>query len=50
MTQEHMRNKNYDNEYYNHVPTIEEITNIIQEKKNNKSTTDIKNEMLKKPG
>ena len=49
-TMEHMLNNNYDNEYYNLVPTIQEIAEIIHEKKNNKSTTDIKNEMLKRPG
>ena len=35
---------------YNREPSIEEITEIINCKKNGKSTPDIKNEMLKKPG
>ena len=41
---------NYEYSYYNSVPSINEINGIIEQKKNNKSTTDIKNEMLKKPG
>ena len=32
------------------TPTRQEIVNIIKEKKNNKSTPDFKNEMLKRPG
>ena len=39
----------YDNDSYNELPTFEEVHQIIQEKKNGKSTTDIKNEMLKRP-
>ena len=39
----------YDHADYNQLPTIEEVHQIIQEKKNGKSTTDIKNEMLKRP-
>ena len=34
----------------NQPPTIHEITEIINAKKNGKSMTDIKNEMLKRPG
>ena len=41
---------NYENEYYNSVPTFDEIIRIIEQKQNGKSTTDIKNEMLKRPG
>ena len=48
--QSYMVNKEYDNDNYNQLPSIEEIHEIIQEKKNGKSTTDIKNEMLKRPG
>ena len=40
----------HENEYYNTVPTFDEINRIIELKKNGKSTTDIKNEMLKRPG
>ena len=40
----------HENSYYNSVPSMEEIIRIIENKKNGKSTTDIKNEMLKKPG
>ena len=43
-------NKQYDNDYYNREPTIEEIEQIIRNKKNGKSAPDIKNEMIKKPG
>ena len=35
---------------HNKVPELEEITEIILNKKNGKSTPDLKNEMLKKPG
>ena len=40
----------YDHLDYNQPPTEIEIHNIIAGKSNNKSSTDIKNEMLKKPG
>ena len=44
--------KDFDHEdiYYNRLPSFDEITRIIEQKKNGKSTTNIKNEMLKKPG
>ena len=48
--QNYLTNTDYDDEYYNQLPSMEEINEIIQEKKNGKSTTDIKNEMLKRPG
>ena len=35
---------------YNKAPTKQEISNIIIREKNHKSTPDIKNEMLKRPG
>ena len=40
----------HDQDSYNVIPTFEEVHQIIQEKKNGKSTTDVKNEMLKRPG
>ena len=40
----------FDNLDYNSIPTKTEIKTIINLKKNNKSTPDIKNEMLKIPG
>ena len=40
----------YDELDYNQPPTREEIKTIIEEKKNNKSTSDIPNEMIKRPG
>ena len=40
----------YDQLHYNLPPTKDEIRQIINEKKNGKSTPDIKNEMLKNPG
>ena len=40
----------HENLYINSVPTIRQVTDVIQQKKNKKSTTDIKNEMLKRPG
>ena len=47
---EHSNNFDHEDMYYNRVPTIREISRIIEEKKNGKSTTDVKNEMLKNPG
>ena len=35
---------------YNLLPTVSEVTEAIDNKSNGKSTTDIKNEMLKRPG
>ena len=46
----YMTNQEYENEYYNAMPSFREINEIIEQKKNGKSTTDIKNEMLKRPG
>ena len=40
----------YENLRYNKTPTRQEIGDIITKKKNNKSTPDIKNEMLKRTG
>ena len=47
---QYLTDTTYDNASYNKTPTIEEIHNIIQNKKNGKSTTDLKNEILKIPG
>ena len=38
---------NYDSEWYNKCPTESEIIHIIENKKNNKASTGIKNEMIK---
>ena len=48
--QTYLHDFTFDNDDYNLPPTYEEVHQIIQEKKNGKSTTDIKNEMLKRPG
>ena len=48
--QENIQNYKYDDLPYNLPPTREEIRQILDEKKNGKSTPDIKNEMLKRPG
>ena len=40
----------YDHLLYNEVPSIQEIEQVIENKKNNKSTTDLPNEMLKRGG
>ena len=49
-TTSYLTNLDYEDEYYNAMPSINEINRIIEQKKNGKSTTDIKNEMLKRPG
>ena len=46
----YLTNYEHENEYYNTRPSFQEIGRIIEQKKNGKSTTDIKNEMLKRPG
>ena len=43
-------NHDDDDAPYNRIPTIDEISEIVQQKKNGKSTPDLKNEMLKRPG
>ena len=40
----------YDHLPYNEVPSIQEVEQVIENKKNNKSTTDLPNEMLKRGG
>ena len=47
---QNMSDMQYDNEYYNQEPSLEEIINIIKDKKNGKSAPDFKNEMLKRTG
>ena len=37
----------YDTEWYNEVPTEIEVKTIIENKKNNKASTDLKNELMK---
>ena len=49
-TEAFLNNRDHENEYYNITPSLQEIKRIIETKKNGKSTTDIKNEMLKRPG
>ena len=43
-------NRQYENLGRNLVPSIEEISDIVTGKKNSKSTTDLRNEMIKRPG
>ena len=45
-----LQNRDYELLPYNILPNKAEIFEAIEEKTNGKSTTDIKNEMLKKPG
>ena len=45
-----VNDKQYDTEWYNDEPSFDEIIKIIKDKKNGKSTPDLKNEMLKRPG
>ena len=45
-----MNDRQHEELEYNMVPTVQEIMNIINNKQNGKSTTDIKNEMLKRSG
>ena len=42
--------RNFEDENYNTAPTLEEITEAVEHKKGGKSTTDFKNEMIKKGG
>ena len=48
--QENLINTEFDHLDYNMPPSKEEIREIINEKKNGKSTPDVRNEMLKRPG
>ena len=48
--QHNKHNYDYDHLDYNLPPSKEEVRDIIDGKKNGKSTPDIQNEMLKKPG
>ena len=47
---EYQTNKEYEEEWYNELPSKNEIKKIIEKKKNNKSTTDFPNELLKRGG
>ena len=49
-TKQYLENQEYEYLPYNHVPHINEIMEAIENKTNGKSTTDVKNEMLKRPG
>ena len=46
-TLQYLTNTSADDEWYNSAPTERQIMEIIENKKNGKATTDIKNEMLK---
>ena len=46
-TQQYLTDTSADKEWYNSMPTERQIMEIIENKKNGKATTDIKNEMLK---
>ena len=43
-------NFDYEDLRHNRIPGIDEITDIVLNKKNGKSTPDLKNEILKRPG
>ena len=45
-----MEDLRFENDDYNREPSIEEVKEIIKNKKNGKSTSDLKNEILKKGG
>ena len=42
------QDRNYENEWYNQVPTEQEVIEVIRGKKNGKATTDLKNEIMKR--
>ena len=43
-------NREHETDWCNEPPSQAEISEIVENKKNGKSTTDFKNEMIKKPG
>ena len=45
-----LQNNEFDHLEYNILPSKTEVKEIINEKKNGKSTPDVRNEMLKRPG
>ena len=47
---EYTQDLQYDELDYNQPPSREEIKAVIEAKKNNKSTSDIPNEVIKRPG
>ena len=47
---EYKNDYQYDSLDYNQTPSIEEVKEIINNKQNNKSTPDLPNELLKRPG
>ena len=47
---QYLEDRDYENFPYNLVPNMDEIIEAIEDKTNGKSTTDVKNEMLKRPG
>lgn len=49
-TSEHLSSEDYENLEYNRVPMRAEVEEVIKGKKTGKSTTDLKNEMLKRGG
>ena len=48
--QEFENNRDYEEQWYNEVPSKETIGEIVQAKKNKKATTDFPNEILKRGG
>ena len=47
---DNMMNREHEYEEYNEIPNIHEIKDIIKRKKNGKTTSDVKNEILKRGG
>ena len=47
---EYKNDREHENMNYNRIPTEKEVYDVIQSKKNGKSTPDVRNEMLKNPG
>ena len=47
---QNMMNLSFENSEYNLEPSMDEVKEVLRKKKNGKSTTDIKNEVLKRGG
>ena len=47
---EYLQNREYEQQWYNCLPSRQVIKEIVESKKNNKATTDLPNEMLKRGG
>ena len=50
LTNQNMMDMSYETSEYNQEPSMEEIKTVLSKKKNGKSTSDIKNEILKRGG